>query len=173
MFMPYKRILCAFLLTLPSICSATSLYTDVGISRTEVKVASEKFHPLMWRLKLGYDITDTISVEGHFGTNAKDDSAENLKLEIDQFYALYARYTTKGNYNGIRMYFLLGQSKTKLKLTNGDLKDDEFEDLTWGVGIQEASDKIRSLVYTLEYVNFYDDSDLTMSGISLGLRFNF
>jgi len=154
--------------------SAGSLYTDVSLVRTTMKIEGEKLNPFLARYKLGYQITNQLAVEAQLANSAKEDDINNLDVDVDKFTGLYVRYSGDSDYNGVTMYFIAGSSTTKLKWTRNGISDSEtFEDFSYGIGAEERSGSIQNMLYTFEYIKYYDSNDLDLSGISLGVRYNF
>lgn len=139
-----------------------------------MKIAGEKLNPFLARYKLGYQVSNQLAVEVQFANSAKEDDINNLDLDVDKFNGIYVRYAGESAYNGVTLYFIAGSSKTKLKWTRDGVSDSEtFEDFSYGIGAEEHSNSIKNMLYTFEYIKYYDSNDLDLSGISLGVRYNF
>ncbi|NOZ55035.1 MAG: porin family protein [Gammaproteobacteria bacterium] len=167
-------IMLIFLGFLSFSATAGALYVDVSLVRTTMKIEGEKLNPFLARYKLGYQLSNQLAIEAQFAKSAKEDDLNNLDVDVDEFNGYYVRYSGDSAYNGVTLYFIAGVSTTKLKWTrDGNSNSETFEDFSYGIGAEEHSEAIKNMVYTFEYMKYYDSNDLDVSGISLGIRYNF
>lgn len=154
--------------------SSAEMYTNVTATQVTLKSDSGKAKPLAATVKLGYRLSDGLAVEAQYGSNASDDSYAGGKVEIDKLTAIFLRLGGQSTYNGVRMYLLLGTTKTEVKYSDvaGTL-DNEFEGTAWGLGFEETSQSVRNMSYVLEYIRYAKDKGTEVTGIGLGVRYNF
>ena len=48
-----------------------------------------------------------------------------------------------------------------------------IEGTAWGIGAEEFSKSVRNMAYVLEYLQYADEKDTKIMGLSLGVRYNF
>ena len=155
--------------------SSAEMYTNVTGTQVTLKSDTDKAKPLAATVKLGYRLSEGLAVELQYGTNGSDDNFNGGKVEIDKLTAVFLRLGGQSTYNGVRMYLLLGTSKTEVKYSGVSPApaDTEFEGTAWGLGLEETSQSVRNMSYVLEYVRYADDKDTKVTGIGLGVRYNF
>ena len=154
--------------------SYAEMYTNVTATRVSLKSDTAKVQPYAAVVKFGYRFAESLAVEAMYGSSANDDSLDGGKVEIDKMTAIFIRMGGQSTYNGVRSYLLLGTSTTEVKYSNvptpGETK---LEGTAWGIGLEESSQSVRNMSYVLEYVQFADDKDTKVTGISLGVRYTF
>jgi len=153
--------------------NSMGLYTDVGIMYNQVKVNNGKFKPWGAKIKLGYNITKNFAIEGQYGSSFKDDTDNGVTLDLKQAMGAYIRWGSD-RHNNVRIYILLGQSRSKVDWKGSTTQgSDTLDGFSWAVGAEERSQKVKSMSYTAEYTSFYRKSGQEISGLSIGLRFEF
>ena len=154
--------------------SFAEMYINVTGTQVKLKSSAGKVEPLAATFKFGYRFSESISLEGQYGTNANDDDFGGGKVEIDKLSAIFLRFGGQSSYNGVRSYLLIGTSETEVKYSNvatpGETK---FEGTAWGIGLEEFSDSVKNMAYVLEYVEYADDKGTEVTGFTLGVRYNF
>jgi hypothetical protein len=139
-----------------------------------VDLAGKNLHPYTVRLKAGAPIARGFGIEASYATPMNDDGINQLNLDIEQQTSLHVRYQGSQSYNGVTLYLLLGQTWTTVSTSGPNaIPDEDFKDLSWGIGAEDYSRSVKNLFYSFQYTRYFEDDDLTMSGISLGLRYNF
>lgn len=154
--------------------SAEEMYTHVTATQVTLKSDTGKAKPLAATVKLGYRLSDGLALEYQYGMDASDDSFAGGKVEIDKLSALFVKLGGQSTYNGVRMYLLLGTTKTEVKYSgvSGALEN-KFEGTAWGLGLEETSQSVRNMSYVLEYIRYAEDKGTEVTGIGLGVRYNF
>ena len=149
------------------------VYLDLGAGRTAVETGDKEFTPWIARVKLGYAIDVSNAVELHYATNYESDTVDGIEMELEEASGIYYRYTTLSDYNGVRMYFLLGQAYTTLSSTAVNVDGKELEDFSWAIGLKEASTSFPGMVYSLEYIELYEDDNVELKAYMLGFQFTY
>lgn len=152
---------------------AGNLYSNFTISRMTIDRKGDEVKPMTGAVKIGYQFAKSFALEGQYGTGISDDSINSTTVEVDKYSALFLRIGGNSTYNGIRLYLLAGQTKTELKTDPANSGDTEFKGGAWGIGAEEFSKSIKNMAYVFEYIRYYSRSDADITGISLGLRYNF
>ncbi len=148
------------------------IYTDVGVMYNRVKVNNGKFYPWSGKIKLGYNFTKNFSIEGQYGTSFKGDTDQGVSLDLNKAMGAYVRWGSD-THNNVRLYILLGQSRSVVDFSGNDKHSETLDGFSWAIGAEERSQKFKSMSYTVEYTSFYRKSGQEISGLSLGLRFDF
>lgn len=155
------------------VCVAET-YAHFTATQVELKSDIAKAKPYVAAVKLGYRFSETLSLEAQFGTSASDDDFNGGKVEVDKLAAVFLRMGGQSSYNGVRLYLLLGASKTEVKYSDVAVEGEgTLEGMAWGIGAEEFSKSVKNLGYLLEYIQYSDEDDTKVTGISLGLRYNF
>ena len=148
-------------------------YAEVDATRSRITVADTEFNPVLPRLKLGLFITPQIMLEAQYAGSG-DDTVANTQMQVENITAAYLRLDS-GIHSDMRMYVLLGSAKTKLKSSiagSSSTSSDTYNDFSWGVGMEQRVWSKYTLL-TLEYIEYYRDETLTITGLSLGLKLEF
>lgn len=154
--------------------ASAQAYTNVTVTQVTLDSDVGKTKPLAAMVKVGYPLAEGLGIELQYGTNASDDDLAGGNVEIDKITALMLRLGGQTTYNGVRAYLLLGKSKTEVKYSGVTTPGaTELSGTTWGIGLEESSNSVRNMSYVLEYVRYADDKDTKVTGIGLGVRYNF
>lgn len=157
-----------------SMAAQTNFYTDVSFVYHTVETAGKTLNPHGAKLKLGLPVTHNFAIEASYAASVNDDEVNALKLEIARQTSVHLRYQGASSENGMTVFLLLGQSWTTMKTSGANaLPDQDYRDLSWGIGVEDFAQGIKNLYYSFQYTRDYDDDKLTVSGISLGLRYTF
>ena len=154
--------------------ASAQVYINVTAMRITLDSDVGKTSPYVGTVKVGYQLSPGFAAEVQYGTSARDDSLAGGDVEIDKLTAYMLRLGGQTTYNGVRMYLLLGTSKTEVKYTGVTTPGEtELKGTTWGIGLEESSQSWRNLIWVLEYVRYADDKDTTVTGIGFGVKYNF
>ncbi|MGD8567034.1 MAG: outer membrane beta-barrel protein [Gammaproteobacteria bacterium] len=154
--------------------AAGHYYADVSYEYQKVELSGVELNPYTTRLKLGTPRYKGFGIEASYAFSANDDTVNQLKLEVNQQTSLHVRYQGEQAFNGVTIYLLMGESWTTLKTSGPNaVPDEEFKDLSWGIGAEDYVRNVKNMFYSVQYTRYYSDANLTISGISLGLRYNF
>lgn len=148
-------------------------YTELGISRSMVDIAGTEFNPVLPKVKLGVYLTRKILLEVQY-SGSGDDTATNTNLEIDSITAAYLRLDS-GSRNDMRIYVLLGNAETALSVkrpSDTSRVSDNYSDVSWGFGLEDQTFGNNTLL-TLEYSQYYDNDEVSISAISFGFKYEF
>lgn len=158
---------------LPAAQASNWWYVEAGLTRTRIDVDGTEFNPLLPRLKLGFIFTPHWMVEVQY-TGSGDDTVANTQLEVDNIRAAYLRLDS-GIRSTMRMYVLLGGAETELSTKNpaGSItRTDTYGDFSWAVGFEDRVWSKNTLL-TVEYSHYYSFNDVTITGVSLGFKYEY
>ncbi|HLT14327.1 MAG TPA: porin family protein [Marinobacter sp.] len=117
--------------------------------------------------KVGVMATEYFGVEARAGFGVDDDRIGSADVSLDNFFGGYATFNMV-NESPVTPYAVLGFTRTEVEV--GSLADDD-SDFSYGAGVNFAF--AQNLSANLEYMRYYDDSDVTLDGIGLGMQINF
>lgn len=164
-------ILSASLVNVPAF--AENLYSGLTFSQVTIDGAGGEVKPFTGTVKVGYQFARSFALEAQYGSGISDDDIDGTTVDVDKQMALFLRIGGSSSYNGVRLYLLAGHSRTELATEPAGGDDNEFAGTAWGIGAEEFSKSIKNMAYVFEYIRYYDDSDAEITGISLGVRYNF
>lgn len=113
--------------------------------------------------KVGVMANEYIGLEARagFGVNKDKD------VKLDNFFGGYATFNMV-NQSPITPYAVLGFTRAELEV--GSYSDDD-SDFSYGAGVN--FEMAQNLSGNVEYMRYYDDSDVTVDGIGVGIQLNF
>ena len=117
--------------------------------------------------KVGVMATDYFGVEARAGFGVDDDRIAGVDVKIDNFFGGYGTVNVV-NESPVTPYAVFGF--TRIEAEAGSVEDDE-SDFSYGAGLNVKFAK--NLSGNLEYMRYYDDDDITLDGIGLGVQVNF
>ena len=136
--------------------------------------SDEEFSPTALLLQGGVDLHKYLALDVRVGTGITDGKRVNLGVErtvgINTVYGGYLKFQT-GNVN-MNPYILLGYTQAELELSNGSTTTDvDDSGVSYGLGIEGALSDSESI--NLEYVQYYDEDNITIGGIGIGITSRF
>lgn len=156
--------------TLGGVAQAGNYYMDVSVTRQKITLEEGEIKPYMARVKGGFNYSDKLAFELVYGGELQDDVLNNQSIDVKRMLGLYARYNTPFT-NNLRIYIFAG--KTQITLTDSMLSENEFTDVTYGIGAEEGVPWQKDTLYVLELTQYVKDGANKITGITLGLRFDF
>lgn len=154
--------------------TAFTLYADLDYMYHDIDVGGTELNPSSVSLKLGVPVTKNVAVEVVYASGIEDDKVNALTLEVNEIVGAYFRFHSTMYGRGTHVYLLAGQAYTTITTTINNVENEEdFEDFSWAIGAEEESRAIKKFYYTFEYNRYYDDDSLNVTGISLGIKYEF
>src|SRR5690554_1133055 len=117
--------------------------------------------------KVGVMANEYVGLEARAGFGVDDDKIAGVDVKLDNFFGGYATFNMV-NESPFRPYAVLGFTRVELEVGN---RSDDESDFSYGAGVN--FEMAQNLSGNLEYMRYYDDSDVTVDGIGLGVQFNF
>ena len=117
--------------------------------------------------KVGVMATEYFGLEARAGFGVDDDTVRGVDVELDNFFGGYATFNMV-NESPITPYGVLGF--TRIEAQAGNVEDDD-SDFSYGAGVNFAF--APNLSANLEYMRYYDDNDVTVDGLGIGMQVNF
>ena len=120
---------------------------------------------------VGYKINDYVAVESRLGTGIADDDILGIDLELDYLWGLYTKIGIPTG-TGFYPYAVLGYTKAELELSAFGMTESESDsDISYGIGADFGVNE--NLGIFVEYMNWYDDEDIEITGFNIGLNYKF
>ena len=119
----------------------------------------------------GYSFNEYIAVEGRIGTGVVDDDFFGIDVELNYLAGVYAKV---GIPTGtiVYPYVVLGLTQVELEISGfGQSETDDDNDISYGIGANfEVSNNVGIYV---EYMSWYDEDDIEITGFNLGANYKF
>ncbi|MET4024828.1 outer membrane immunogenic protein [Marinobacter sp. MBR-99] len=117
--------------------------------------------------KVGVMANEFLGVEARAGFGVDDDRIAGAKVKLDNFFGGYATINM-ANQSPVTPYAVIGFTRIEAEI--GTQSDDD-SDFSYGAGVNVKL--AQNLSGNLEYMRYYDDSNVTVDGIGLGVQMNF
>jgi hypothetical protein len=147
---------------------AERIYAELDAMRTTIEAEGAKFKPYNVKGKLGYIVMQQVAVELQYAALG-DDEDSGSKLELDQIYGAYLRLESLPR-NRVKFYVLAGYAASEFAITGKQDFTDEFDGFSWGIGAEDQIVSLGKTFFIFEYMQYYKNDGVDISGISLGLR---
>lgn len=121
--------------------------------------------------KVGALVTPYFGVEARAGFGVNDDRINGIDYSVDNFFGGYATLNL-ANESPATPYLIFGFTRLELEAEGpfGRVTDDD-SDLSYGVGVNiEMAPQVSG---NLEYMRYYDQDDVTIDGLGVGVTFSF
>ncbi|MDY6840051.1 MAG: porin family protein [Pseudomonadota bacterium] len=117
--------------------------------------------------KVGVMATPFLGIEARAGFGADDDTINGVDVSVDNFYGGYATFNL-ANESMVTPYAVLGFTRVEAEV--GSVEDDD-SDVSYGIGAN--MEFAPNLSGNLEYMRYYDDDNVQLDGLSVGIQLNF
>lgn len=125
-------------------------------------------------LNAGYRFNEYFSAEARIGTGTGGDDLDDfygIDIDIDSMYGVYGKVGIPTG-TAVYPYAILGYTNVKLELSGGGTSEsDDDSDLSYGIGADFSVSESFSMF--AEYIVWYDDNDIELSGFNLGVNLRF
>ncbi|AOY87692.1 hypothetical protein BKP64_05630 [Marinobacter salinus] len=147
------------------------LYTGLNYTFVNLDAGAEDADVGTLSAKVGVMATPFLGVEARGGFGVDDDRIGSVDYSLDNFFGGYATFNLK-NQSPITPYAILGFTRVEVEAQSflGTATEDET-DVSYGLGLNmEVAPNVSG---NLEYMRYYDDEDVTVDGLGVGVQFNF
>ncbi|MBD3642154.1 MAG: porin family protein [Marinobacter sp.] len=117
--------------------------------------------------KVGVMATPFLGVEARAGFGVDDDTINGVDVSVDNFYGGYATFNL-ANESPVTPYAVLGFTRVEAEV--GSVEDDD-SDVSYGIGAN--MEFAPNLSGNLEYMRYYDDDNVELDGLGVGIQLNF
>ncbi len=121
--------------------------------------------------KVGVMATPLLGLEARAGFGVDEDRIGIADYSLDNFYGGYATFNL-ANPSPVTPYAVLGFTRVEVEADSplGTATEDDT-DVSYGIGLRvEVAPSVSG---NLEYMRYYEDDDVTVDGLGLGVQFNF
>lgn len=150
---------------------------------TRVKASGESFSPSLFQFKADLEFTngllDGIGLQGLVAAPMSDAEENGMTLEIKQQSAVYITLTNPETQpEDLKISILLGYASTEIETLLPNLGElgsnkDTFSDFSYGISLQDPIIEGKPFYWTLDYIRYYKDDNLSIDGLSLGVTYAF
>jgi len=169
-----KRIFLLLLLSASFNCLADSPYIGVDYILTDIDIAGENAKPSMTALRAGVS-NNNIAFEAQYLIANNTDDIYSMVFDLEESKALYV-VLQSDTIEGFRLDVSLGYAINDLTVTGPENTyngTSEYSGFSWGISIQQQIPYFEQAQVRLGYQSFYKDSDLDITGIALGVTYQF
>lgn len=163
-----------FLSILSGQCHADTTYFGVDYVLTDIDIADENVKPNASAIRLGVS-NNNMAFEAQYLVANNTDNIYRLEFDIEQSVGLY--FVMKSDINdGFGLDISLGYAMTDMTVTgpedtyNGE---DHYNGFSWGLAIHQQVPYLKQTDIRLAYQSLYKESGIEITGIYLGLTYEF
>jgi len=168
--------------TLPLLClfSASPSFADanfIGIDylHSDIEISDETANTGMASFRLGTSIYKQIAIETQYIVGTQTDNIYNMEFNLENSKAIFVSLQSE-DMNGFSLDVSLGYASSEMTVTgpeNAYNGSDEYNGFAWGVALYQEIPSYKNAKIRLGYQSLYSDSDLSITGISLGFNYHF
>jgi len=148
---------------------------------TQIKSSGETFSPTLLQFKADIEFTDGlmdgVGIQGMVAMPMSDDKLNNMTLKINQQSGIYLTLTNPDTEpEDLKVSILLGYASTKIETLLPTLNvenKDAFSDFSYGFTLQDQIVEGHPFYWTLDYLRYYNDVNLSIDGLGLGVTYAF
>ena len=154
--------------------AAVPLYAEVQVGASGVRHSDLDFVSPIASLVLGTWVLPGIGIEAFADGELDRGSEDGFETGLEHAYGGALRLSSPER-DGIRGYVLLGYvdfTIAQRDLVTGATIDERFTGARFGIGLQQRLERFPSLLFGVEYRNFYTAESIQADGLVLGLRYD-
>ncbi|MBU2893127.1 porin family protein [Colwellia sp. D2M02] len=162
------------LLAITNKALADSPYIGIDYMLTDIDIGGENAKPSIAGLRAGVS-NNNIAFEAQYLLSTNTDNIYRMEFDLEESKALYVVFQSD-TMQGFRFDVSLGYAMNDLAVTgpaetyNGT---EEYSGFSWGVSLVQQLPYLDNTQIRLGYQSLYKDSDLEITGIALGLTYQF
>jgi hypothetical protein len=169
-----KRIFLLFLVSASFNCLADAPYIGIDYVLTNIDISGENAKPSMTAIRTGVS-NSNIAFEAQYLIANSTDNIYSMEFDLEESKALYV-VMQSDTMQGFRLDVSLGYAINDLTVTGPENTyngSDEYSGFSWGVSIQQEIPFIKNTQVRLGYQSLFKNSEIDISGIALGLTYQF
>lgn len=168
-----RKIFVASVLLVAFNVHAGGFFLDTSYMQSNVAIAEQEFKPTLSQFGLGWQFSNRFSVEFAQAISAGDDAVSTVTADIKSMSSVMLRYGSVIN-SEVNTYLMLGYSELNLSMNGSTVQTDEvYTDMSIGLGFEEKIFNKSGLRLHFDYLIHYDQAELYISSVQLGLRYVF
>ncbi len=155
-------------------CLDDSPYIGIDYVLTDIDISGESAKPSMTAIRTGVS-NNNIAFEAQYLIANNTDNIYSMEFDLEQSKALYVVMQSDTT-QGFRLDVSMGYAINDLTLTGPENTyngSDEYSGFSWGISIQQEIPFIKNTQVRLAYQSLFKNSDIDISGIALGLTYQF
>lgn len=172
------KTITALLLSLAMLASFKSFadtpYIGIDYILGDIDISSENAEPSLTAIRAGVS-NNQIAFEAQYLISNNSDNIYRMEFDLEKSVGLFTVLQSE-TMSGFRFDVSLGYAMNELTVSgpeNTYNSKDEYNGFAWGVSIQQELPFFDKAQVRLGYQSLYKDSDLEITGISLGLTYQF
>lgn len=147
------------------------VYTGLNYTFMSLDAGGEDADVGTLSAKAGVMATPFLGFEARGGFGVDDDRVRGIDFSVDNFFGGYATFNI-ANESPVTPYVVLGFTRVEVEAEGPfNTVTDDDSDVSYGVGLN--MEFARNVSGNLEYMRYYDDDDVTVDGLGVGVQFNF
>jgi hypothetical protein len=166
--------LCISLLSTTNNAFADSPYIGIDYMLSDIDVGGENAKPSMTGLRVGVS-NNNIAFEAQYLLSNNTDNIYRMEFDLEESKALYV-VLQSDTMEGFRFDVSLGYAMSDLTVVGPEETyngTEEYTGFSWGVAAVQQLPYFDNAQVRLGYQSLYKDSDLEITGITLGLTYQF
>jgi len=156
-------------------CFADSSFIGVDYLHSDIEVSDESANTSMVAFRLGTSIYKQIAIEAQYIAGNQTDNIYNMEFDVENSKAVFLLLQSYA-VNGFSLDVSLGYASNEMTVTGPENTfngTDEYNGFAWGVSLYQEIPSFKNARVKLGYQSLYNDSDLSITGISLGFNYHF
>ncbi|MDN4503418.1 outer membrane beta-barrel protein [Alteromonadaceae bacterium BrNp21-10] len=155
-------------------CFADSAYIGVDYMLTEIELSGEKAKPSATSLRVGVS-NSNMAFEAQYLSANGNDNIYSMEFDLQQSIGLY--FVMQSDIiEGVGVDISLGYAMTDMTVSGPENTyngEDNYNGFSWGLAIHQQIPNLKHVHVRLAYQSFYNDSDIEINGVSLGVTYQF
>ena len=153
---------------------ADTAYIGADYVLADIDIYNENAKPSMTAIRLGVS-NNNIAFEAQYLLSTSTDNIYRMEFDLEESKGLYMVFQSE-DMQGFHFDVSLGYAINELTVTgptetyNGT---DEYKGFSWGASIQQKIPYMDNMKIRLGYQSYFKNSDLDITGIALGLTYQF
>ena len=165
-----KQLLSTGTLIFSVMCSGNLLaqgnYLSLGAGLLTFDLAPDSYEPVQFFGRLGHDYNDYFGLGAELGTSLIEDEINDTDYGATTTF-LYARGRIPIG-NDSSLYAMFGATRVELTVSSGSSSSSaDDDDVGFGFGYETRLDSYHLFI---DYVSYYDDEDIEVSSVNIGLN---
>lgn len=163
-----------FLLITSFQCFADTAYIGIDYISTDIELGDENVKPNAAGLRVGVS-KNNMAFEAQYLVSNSNKDFYRMEFDLQQSIGLY--FVLQSDIvDGFGLDVSLGYAMTDIAVSGPENTyngEDSYNGFSWGVAMHQQIPNMEQLHVKLGYQSFYRDSDIEITGISLGIVYQF
>ncbi|PAJ75674.1 hypothetical protein CJF42_04075 [Pseudoalteromonas sp. NBT06-2] len=154
---------------------ADSSFIGVDYLHSDIETSNEAANIPMAAFRLGTSIYKQIAIEGQYLLSNNTDNIYNVEFDLENNKAIFLLLQSYA-VNGFSLDVSLGYASSNMSVSGPENTfngSDEYNGFAWGISLYQEIPSFKNARIKLGYQSLYNDSNLSITGISLGFNYHF